>query len=493
MVFMYTKKFSLLLIISIVAFINCFSVFADTNDNDNYNSDKGDSSVAVDSSDLESFSSLKKTSPTFRNYLLSYLNTQFDNMFLSFYNRTIDPKPYADIDLDIIYHNITNPWVWDDDEFNINHIGHPYQGSMYHQGARANGLNFYESLAVTSFGSLTWELLMENETPSFNDIIVTSIQGSMFGEILHRIYLDTTSKIPVLPAFIAPQSALIHFITGTPCPNFTNSHIQEFSLGIGSAIYNSSITTFNSNLIYDKTYFPQIDLNVILNYGDVYKEATWVPFESFSIYAIGSIVFPFNYAVFMNGDGVLFSIIPDFKTSTAISLDLIYQYYDAFFNINFSNNALGATIQQKIDVNDDTSIEWKEQFQFAFLAGYDCHYLLVEDKRSDPFDNEQRLYDLGIGVGNNASFTFKNPTIGNFKLEAYAGIFKTIPVSVQTEGSDGFSAAEYVSVDYEHKIYKNLSFAINSLFYFRQAVYDDLENYTQFANDTSVFVRYNFL
>ena len=100
---------------------------------------------------------------------------------------------------------------------------------------------------------------------------------------------------------------------------------------------------------------------------------------------------------------------------------------------------------------------------------------------------------MGIGVGNNASFTFKNPTIGNFKLEAYAGIFKTIPVSVQTEGSDGFSAVEYVSVDYEHKIYKNLSFAINSLFYFRQAVYDDLENYTQFANDTSVFVRYNFL
>lgn len=479
------KFFLFLLVLFSISLTFAFSDEAETND---YNSN-------IDLKVTDTSESHDIYTPDFRNYLLSFLITQADNIGLSFYNTTILGKAYAIIDTGVMWHNITNPWVWDDDEFNINQIGHPYQGSMYHQGARSNGLNYYESLVVTAFGSLTWELLMENETPSFNDIIITSIQGSMFGEVLHRIYLDTTGKIPVLPAFIAPQSALNHFITGTPCPNFTNSHIQEFSLGIGSGIYNSSISTFNSNLIFNKTYFPQIDLNVILNYGDVYKEATWIPFESFSIYAIGSIIFPLNYAVFMNGDGVLISIIPDFKTSTAMTLDLIYQYYDTFGNINFSNNALGATIQQKFEINEDTSIEWKEQLQFAFLAGYDCHHLLKygEDKRHDPFGYEQRLYDLGLGVGNNASFSFKNPTIGNFRLETYAGIFKTIPVSVQTEGSDGFSAVEYVLVDYEHKIYKNLSLAVNSLFYFRQAVYDDLDNYTQFANDTSLFVRYNFL
>ncbi|MBP5358828.1 MAG: DUF3943 domain-containing protein [Treponema sp.] len=444
-------------------------------------------------SDIDSNTEQEIFVPTFRNYLLSYLTTQADNIFLSFYNRTIVVQAYATTNLDIMWHNITNPWVWDDDEFNINQAGHPYQGSMYFQGARANGLNFYESLAVAAFGSLTWELLMENETPSFNDIIITPVQGALFGEVLHRIYLDTTGKIPVLPALIAPQSALNHFITGTPCPNNSHSHIQVFTLGAGAGLYNTFKN--NSNPLFERLNNAQIDLNVILKYGDVYSESTFVPLESFSLDAIGGLNFPSTYLVFLNGDGLLLSFIPDFKNPTALSLDMLYQYYEAFGELNFSNNALGATIQQKININDDTSIEWKEQLQFAYLTGYDCHYLLVEGegKRRDPYGREQRLYDLGIGIANSAGFTFNNPTIGNFKLDTYAGIYKTIPVTVQTEGSDGFSMIEYISLDYEHKIYKNLYFAVNSLFYFRQAFYDDLENYTQFTNNTTAFVRYKFL
>lgn len=434
-------------------------------------------------------------SPTFRNYLLAILTTQLDNILLSFYNRTIVVQAYATTNLDVMWHNITHPWVWDDDEFNINQIGHPYQGSMYHQGARANGLNFYEALGTTIFGSLTWELLMENETPSFNDIIITSIQGSFFGEVLHRIYLDTTGKIPVLPTFIAPQSALISFITGNACPNISKSHIQGFTIGIGSGLYNDFIWGSNSGEVFNNHSNPQLLLNVVLDYGDVYGETTFTPFESFSFDAIGGLNFPSSYLVFLNGSASLFTLVPDYNLKTAYSMNLIYQYHDVFNEVNFSNNALAATIQQEIEFDEKTSIEWKEQLQFAFLAGYDCHYLLKygDDKRHDPFGREQRLYDLGIGVGNNASLSFKNPTIGNFKVETYAGIFKTIPVSVQTEGSDGFSAVEYISLDYEHAIYKNLYFGINSLFYFRQAFYDELEDYTQFMNDTSAFIRYKFL
>ena len=444
----------------------------------------------IDASTSEDFQS-----PTFRNYLLAILTTQFDNILLSFYNRTIVVQAYATTNLDVMWHNITNPWVWDDDEFNINQAGHPYQGSMYHQGARANGLNFYESLGTAAFGSLTWELLMENETPSYNDIIITPIMGSMFGEILYRLYLDTSGKIPLLPVIIAPQAALYHFVTGQPCPNFSDSHIQNFSLGVGSGLYHDFVNGTDSGQLFNNHNNPQLLLNVSLNYGDVYKETTFTPFESFSFNAIGGLNFPSSYIVFLNGKASLFTLVPDYNLKTAYSLDLIYQYHDVFNEINFSNNALGATIQQIIEFNENTSIEWKEQLQFAFLTGYDCHHLLKYgyDKRYDPFGREQRLYDLGIGVGNDASFSFKNPTIGNFTVETYAGIFKTLPVSVQTEGSNGFSAIEYISLDYEHAIYKNLYFGINSLFYFRQAFYDDLENYTQFMNDTSAFIRYKFL
>src|SRR5688500_4434722 len=53
--------------------------------------------------------------------------------------------------------NMENGWVWDLDDFVVNQIGHPYQGSNYYNAGRGNGLSFYESAAMTAFGSATWE------------------------------------------------------------------------------------------------------------------------------------------------------------------------------------------------------------------------------------------------------------------------------------------------------------------------------------------------
>src|SRR4029078_9805527 len=57
----------------------------------------------------------------------------------------ITPKSWWD--------NMENGWVWDLDDFTVNQIGHPYQGSNYFNSGRANGLSFYESAAVAAFGS----------------------------------------------------------------------------------------------------------------------------------------------------------------------------------------------------------------------------------------------------------------------------------------------------------------------------------------------------
>ena len=57
-------------------------------------------------------------------------------------------------------------WVWDLDDFTVNQIGHPYQGNNYFTTGRANGLSFYESAAVTAFGSATWEYFGETNHAS---------------------------------------------------------------------------------------------------------------------------------------------------------------------------------------------------------------------------------------------------------------------------------------------------------------------------------------
>ena len=82
--------------------------------------------------------------------------------------------------------NMENGWVWDLDDFTVNQIGHPYQGNNYYNAARSNGLSFYESAAVTAFGSATWEYFGETNKPSLNDFINTTLGGIALGEMFHR-------------------------------------------------------------------------------------------------------------------------------------------------------------------------------------------------------------------------------------------------------------------------------------------------------------------
>jgi Domain of unknown function (DUF3943) len=82
--------------------------------------------------------------------------------------------------------NMEQGWVWDLDDFGVNQIGHPYQGNNYFNTGRANGLSFYESAAVTAFGSATWEYFGETNHASLNDFINTTLGGIALGEMFHR-------------------------------------------------------------------------------------------------------------------------------------------------------------------------------------------------------------------------------------------------------------------------------------------------------------------
>ena len=85
------------------------------------------------------------------------------------------------------WENMENGWVWDLDDFVVNQIGHPYQGSNYYNAGRANGLGFYESAAMAAFGSATWEYYGETNKASLNDFINTTLGGIAIGEVLHRV------------------------------------------------------------------------------------------------------------------------------------------------------------------------------------------------------------------------------------------------------------------------------------------------------------------
>lgn len=84
-------------------------------------------------------------------------------------------------------HLVRGPWVIDDDDFRVNQLMHPYQGSVYHGLARSAGLNYWESFGYTFIGSILWELGGETTDPSINDQVASGISGAFFGEALFRM------------------------------------------------------------------------------------------------------------------------------------------------------------------------------------------------------------------------------------------------------------------------------------------------------------------
>jgi|CXWL01.1.fsa_nt_gi hypothetical protein len=119
-------------------------------------------------------------------------------------------------------HARKGPWVVDQDDFAVNQIGHPYQGSLYYGFARASGLNFWEGLIYSNAGSVAWELTGETSHPSINDQVASGNAGALIGESLFRmanLVLEGGDGPPGLwrewaAAFISPPTALNRYLFG---------------------------------------------------------------------------------------------------------------------------------------------------------------------------------------------------------------------------------------------------------------------------------------
>jgi hypothetical protein len=107
-------------------------------------------------------------------------------VLLNRFDRAHFGKDY-DVGIGSIRRNLHSSWVEDRDPFEINQMGHPYQGSVYFGLARSNGLTFWESLGYSFAGSAVWEIAGETTPPSRNDQITTSFGGAFVGEALYRM------------------------------------------------------------------------------------------------------------------------------------------------------------------------------------------------------------------------------------------------------------------------------------------------------------------
>lgn len=75
--------------------------------------------------------------------------------------------------------------VWDEDDWFLNWVTHPWAGAVYYMSARGSGFKWWESFAYSAIMStFFWEYGVEAfaEIPSWQDLFITPIVGSALGE-----------------------------------------------------------------------------------------------------------------------------------------------------------------------------------------------------------------------------------------------------------------------------------------------------------------------
>ncbi|HYV35605.1 MAG TPA: DUF3943 domain-containing protein, partial [Gemmataceae bacterium] len=141
---------------------------------------------------------------------------------LNLFDRRLLNEPDYRSNLTSVRKNLNDRWVVDNDPYNINQFGHPYQGSMYHGFARSAGMSYWEAAGYTFAGSALWEIAGEKTRPSMNDQVASGIAGSFFGEALFRmanLLLETGGGLPpfwreTVAAGIAPSQAFSRHVMG---------------------------------------------------------------------------------------------------------------------------------------------------------------------------------------------------------------------------------------------------------------------------------------
>lgn len=135
---------------------------------------------------------------------------------------------------------------WDHDNPIFNYVLHPYAGAAYFMAARSCGFSYWGSLLYsTAISTVGWEFGIEAcmERPSIQDLFVTPLIGSLFGEgfyavkrhiVAHDYRLWGSPVLGNIVAFIVdPVNEVVNLFRGSDTRHL---HLAEKNSGVCSSL-----------------------------------------------------------------------------------------------------------------------------------------------------------------------------------------------------------------------------------------------------------------
>lgn len=341
----------------------------------------------------ESISEENKVSITNNDYLTPAIETFGANIFVFMLNKYALGNPsWTKISLKTLKNNLSHGFVWDSDGFEMNLLFHPYSGALSFTAARSSGLSFWNSVIFPFAGSLMWELAMESELPSSNDLINTSTSGIVIGEISFRVsslFLDDNSTggerfIRELAAgILSPMHGLNRLLSGKSWRIGRSQSRQEFSTSLSGGM----LGLFLDGNIYQK--HPHGFIGFQMNYGNPFSNSSLS--ESFDYFRlnVGIGFSTHNTIIDLAGTGLLWGKnIKLFKNDKSL--------FGIFKNFDFLNTAIyrvgytsvGAGLITKIPISNKAALTTTVSTSAILMGGIDSPY--AEPLRRD--------YNYGSGL-----------------------------------------------------------------------------------------------
>ena len=346
------------------------------------------------------------------------------NIGLWAFDRYIQKGEFAYISWETIKENFKHGFEWDNDHLSTNMFAHPYNGSIFYNAGRSNGYNYWQSSLFAIGGSAMWEMFMEKEYPSTNDIIATPVGGAAIGEVLYRtsdLVIDDRSSGAErfgreLAGFvISPMRGFTRIVTGrawqrrtTPGKRFGIPPVR-ISLSLGSRVL-----FFRNEEDYTKA---GLTGRINIEYGEKFEEKTHHPYDYFTFLLDLDVIKTQPLLSRLEIQGRLLSRELIDSQTGKLSLGL-YQHFDYFDSDTISSYvnkwALNAClVPYKFGTPASIGGGALGQFRHSQLWQIDgyahVNAIVLGGILSDFYRNYHRNYNWGMGFSLKGGFKFIYP------------------------------------------------------------------------------------
>ncbi|MBN2856857.1 MAG: DUF3943 domain-containing protein [Candidatus Delongbacteria bacterium] len=410
------------------------------------------------------------------------------NSLIALSNNYIFGQDYAKISFKSIERNLTGEWEWDADNFEVNQIGHPFQGSVYFSSARNNGHSYLSGAAFTAAGSLQWEYFMETEKPSVNDFVTTTMGGSMLGEMINRLsykILDDDTK--GAERFLRESSVFI-INPAMGVNRLINPEFYQRSQKIKYKDIPLKIQISTSKNIIDRIISENLDM------GNPDSVSTG-PFANYNLRVIYGDPYTaercFDYFLLFTGFSVNNDLIGNvsarallWKKNVNIT-DKAHNAFGVFQNFDYISSpdySVGAN-----SLGFEFMARTRSKKGWSLSSEYQAGFIIMGAATTEYYVDIERDYNLGPGAYLKIIMLLSKPDIAEFSLNLNRFWIGTI------SGAEGIESIGLGSIEVKKNIYKNFSVGVSYNFYDREGYYADYPDVRMFYNEIKAIAYFKLI